>query len=214
MENRELYIALKNAKREFGPLYKKTKAYKGDYETLPQVFDLVEPVLDKHGLDLDQYMVIRNAVDILVTKVIHLETMQEKVSEFQMIVGELEQKDIKMQIEGGLQTYHRRFQIKLVLGLCGEKDDTDGYKPEHKPSGTVTHLAPNEPVAVQGSLPDMKNCVSEKQANLFRAKTARFPDFVKTVFKTYNISNASYIPWKEFSNILKAIDQLEAAANE
>lgn len=218
INKKELFKAFDLATAEFGPLYKTSKGFKGTYEKLPDVYKVVEPVLKKHGLKLHQEMEVRGGADILVTKVIHLETMEHFQSEFQLTLGPLDAGDSKFQEEGGMQTYHRRYQIKLLLGLCGEDDDRDGakyVKPEKKTySVPVEQYASSEhsneqQVSMLDGEDESIEKISDKQVGLFKGRIRLFPDLEKQIYADYKISSAAYIPKADFNNILKLIDRAQ-----
>lgn len=151
MENKELNEAILAAILEFEPVYKESKGNRSKYAKLPAWLDMIVPILAKYKVRLRQPTVFENGFVLLKTQLIHTPTGQFEESVFPLDVGEVKSHEQKEHKEAGIQTYHRRYQIVTLLGLCGEDDDQDGYYAKEKT---------NSP---QSNLPTVK--ATEKQVN-------------------------------------------------
>ena len=74
--NKELYKALSKARAEFPKIVKDSQGQRGKYAKLPDVLEVVVPVLEKNGLYLEQPTVWRDGFAMLNTRIIHIETGQ------------------------------------------------------------------------------------------------------------------------------------------
>jgi len=154
MENnkKDLYSSLIKAWSEFPTIVKNAKGLWA-YENLPGVYDLMSGVLKENNLgiesitDYDFNPVTGERFTVLKMRVIHGPTASYSewsrfplselpISYYVDLIASKVSRDgkggresptgLKNQADGGTQTFHRRYQIKLIFNLCGELDDNDG----------------------------------------------------------------------------------------
>lgn len=162
MDNKDLYLALSNAHPHFPAQVKDSKGQRSKYVKLPDMIDSVFPILKTHGLHLLQKIVFRDQLPILITKIMHLESGQYEESEFPLSLDDVAlQHNSRVQVEGGSQTYHRRYQIKLILGIAEEEEDIDG---EYKKNRETVKNETSQENIVNGV-----KMITEKQLGLLKS---------------------------------------------
>jgi hypothetical protein len=168
-----LYKSLASFQQECPIILKATQGYGYVYSDLPAIFEIINPLLKKHGLGF--YQAVNNGV--IKTVIFHSESGETIESETTMPVDSLIYEDIKKekngqpyiisaikgfegmnkaQAIGSLITYFRRYALSSLLGLVTDKD-TDGAE-AHQP--TAKPVA--KPSAPQG-VPICDNCGSFKK---------------------------------------------------
>lgn len=101
--------------------------YKSKYATLPDILDLVRPVLTKHGLSVIQ----------------DVETVNDKIKVSTLLIhisGEwIEQTGLAVSLDkptaqgaGSAITYARRYMLSALCAISGTNDDDDGNAAEIK----------------------------------------------------------------------------------
>lgn len=142
MENKELYAALLKAHDEYPDLVKDSSSHKNDYLGLPGLLALLKKPLKDNGLYLEQPTDFKDGMPLLITRVVHIKTGQYTQSVFPLTLEETNNKATnRVQQEGSTQTYHRRYQIKTLLGLAEVNDDLDG---EDKKAATQSNYVPSK----------------------------------------------------------------------
>lgn len=152
-DTKKIYKALANFQQEVPVIFKGTEGYGYSYADLPAVFEVINPLLQKHKLGFTQ-LVNHVQADtetpnsdthqtILKTIVFHTETGEtiesntplpqlkygkgvRKEKEIDIIVG-FEGMN-SAQAMGSLITYFRRYALSSLLGLVTDKD-TDAQVP-------------------------------------------------------------------------------------
>lgn len=118
----KIFEQLWAAQREFPPIERNAQGYGYKYTTLSKLKELVEPALEKHGLRLFQYKKL-----IPNTERTSMCTMlRSKEGEAIHTVDVFPVCD-DPQKQGGWETYLRRYQISMLLGVVSEDDD-DGAR--------------------------------------------------------------------------------------
>jgi hypothetical protein len=117
---KELHEALLKVQQELKTIKTDAKGNFGNYASLEQVLDSVEPTLHKHGLLLLQLGTAGEAQNFLTTSVIHVETGQEINSTFMLTPDKPGPQGF-----GAATTYFRRYSILALLGKAtGEDPDS------------------------------------------------------------------------------------------
>lgn len=191
MENKELYRALSKARSEFPALIKDQKGGKGKYIKFPDVLGEVVPILKSNGLYLEQPTIWKDGFVLLNTKIRHVETGQYTESFFPLTIDESATGVSKDQKEGGTQTYHKRYQLFNLLGICGEDDDNDGNYQNDSPKGN----SPNGNV--------MTGLASEPQLRLL--KSLLKPETEKFVLEDNGITSLSQLSKQVASDLIKSL---------
>ncbi len=113
------------------------KGYSYQYATLPDVLNLVRPLLAKHGLSIVQ-MPGGNGRDISMTTTLLHESGEWIESEPLTLKAD----DATAQGAGSAITYARRYSLSAVLGISSEDDDDGNYATQAKKSTPKEKPAP------------------------------------------------------------------------
>lgn len=119
-ETTTLHQALAKAQTEF-PLVKKTENnpfFKSKYAGLPQVLEVVLPILHKNGLTISQSPCSEGNNVGVKTKIIHAESGEIMEESFVMPLAKADP-----QGAGSAITYGRRYALISMLGLNVDEDD-------------------------------------------------------------------------------------------
>jgi len=113
-----LYKALAAFQQEVPVIHKGTQGYGYSYADLPAIFNIINPLMKKHGLGFSQMM-----TDIgLQTTIFHCES-GENISSTATIPQGVQLKGMNdFQVLGSAITYIRRYALSSALGLVTDKD--------------------------------------------------------------------------------------------
>jgi len=130
---RNLFKALAEFQQEVPTIHKGTKGYGYTYADLPAIFEVINPLLKKHGLGFTQLMQGNN----LETIIFHCESGERLTSLAELPQG-IELKGMNaFQVAGSSITYFRRYALSSALGLVTDKDtDAGGEKVSNNESKT------------------------------------------------------------------------------
>lgn len=126
---KNLFKALAAFQQEVPVIHKDTQGYGYSYADLPAIFDVINPLMQKHGLGFTQTV---NGTQ-LCTTVFHVESgeMLEGCADIPQGVNLKGMNDF--QVLGSAITYMRRYQLSAMLGLVTDKD-TDAGGQQTKPT--------------------------------------------------------------------------------
>jgi len=113
-----LLKALSGFQQEVPVIHKETEGYGYTYADLPTIFEVINPILKKHGLGFTQ-LLNENA---LTTVVYHIETGESIESNTSLISGVSLAKMNDFQVLGSQTTYLRRYSLSSILGIITDKD--------------------------------------------------------------------------------------------
>lgn len=151
----KIYKALADFQQEVPVISKDVSGYGYKYADLPSIFEIINPLLKKHGLGFYQAI---NGTKIK-TVLFHVESGEVIESETDMPFDSLIYEDVtnakgvksvikgfegmnKAQAIGSLITYFRRYSLSSLLGLVTDKDtDGTGTKSDGK-----SHLETNDDI--------------------------------------------------------------------
>lgn len=103
--------------------------FKSKYAPLPDILNLVRPILAKHGLSVTQEDVTdENGGVGVATTLLHNSGQYIEYAPFF-----LHPKNLDPQTAGGAITYARRYALNAVLGISGEEDDDGNGASGKKP---------------------------------------------------------------------------------
>lgn len=128
MQESSLTKALLEAQKDF-PLIKKTENnpfFKSKYASLPNILEVVLPILQKNGILLSQVPISENDKIGVRTVFIHAESGQKVEGSFYVSLAKNDP-----QGAGSAITYCRRYALVSMLGLNVDEDD-DGNSASHK----------------------------------------------------------------------------------
>lgn len=133
---KELFKALASFQQEVPTIHKGTKGYGYSYADLPTIFEVINPLMQKHGLGFTQTV---NGTQ-LCTTIFHVKSGEsmEGCADIPQNVALKGMNDF--QVLGSAITYMRRYQLSAMLGLVTDKDtDAGGQQvPKQPTKQTVT----------------------------------------------------------------------------
>lgn len=137
---KNLWKSLASFQQEVPVIHKGTQGYGYSYADLPKIFEVVNPLLKKHGLGFTQLLDTKEGIDYICTVIFHVEsgeTLESKVA-----IPQVELKGMNdYQSFGSGVTYFRRYALSSALGLVTDKDtDASGEQVKHEPKKpTITN---------------------------------------------------------------------------
>lgn len=127
---KNIYKAIADFQQEVPVILKETQGYGYSYADLPTIFEVINPLLKKHGLGFTQVINGTN----LDTTIFHLESGEELKSSTAIPQGVSLKGMNDFQVLGSAITYLRRYAISSMLGLVTDKDN-DASGEQVKKSG-------------------------------------------------------------------------------
>jgi hypothetical protein len=133
---KNLFKALAAFQQEAPVIHKGTKGYGYSYADLPAIFEVINPLLKKHGLGFTQLLNTNEERHYLVTLLFHVETGEQLQSS--TLIPEVELKGMNLyQSFGAGCSYFRRYSLSSCLGLVTDIDtDAAGEQIKKKPKIT------------------------------------------------------------------------------
>lgn len=123
-----IYKSLAEFQQECPVIHKGTTGYGYSYADLPTIFEVINPLLKKHGLGFTQLIQEQNIETIL----FHIDT-GETIKSTTSIPQDVNLKGMnEFQILGSAITYLRRYALSSLLGIVTDKD-TDAAGKQGKP---------------------------------------------------------------------------------
>jgi hypothetical protein len=120
---KNLYKALANFQQEVPVILKGTAGYGYSYADLPAIFEIINPLMKKHGLGSYQSIhTFESDKNYLTTEIFHVESGETKSSSI-LIPQNVQLKGMnEFQVFGSAITYFRRYALSAMLGLVTDKD--------------------------------------------------------------------------------------------
>jgi len=115
---KNLFKALANFQQEVPVIHKGTTGYGYSYADLPAIFEIINPLLKKHGLGFTQAV----WQDYIETTVFHYESGEFLKSNTSIPQGVQLKGMNEFQVLGSAITYIRRYALSSILGLVTDKD--------------------------------------------------------------------------------------------
>jgi len=138
---KNLYKSLADFQQEVPVIHKGTNGFNYSYADLPAIFEIINPLMKKHGLGFYQSVNSEfiNGVPIsgIRTVVFHIESGECIESNTIIPQGVSLAKMNEFQVLGSAITYIRRYALSSMLGLVTDKD-TDASGEQVKPTNTKT----------------------------------------------------------------------------
>ena len=119
---KNLFKSLAEFQQEVPTIHKATQGYGYTYADLPKIFEVINPLLKKHGLGFTQLI---NGTE-LVTIVFHVETGETIESKTAIPQGVQLKGMNDFQVLGSAISYLRRYCISSILGIVSDKDTDAG----------------------------------------------------------------------------------------
>lgn len=137
---KNLFKALSEFQQEVPVIHKGTQGYGYSYANLSTIFEVINPLLKKHGLGFTQ-LVGNNSVKTIVFHVASGEVIE---SETHIPQGVTLKGMNDFQVLGSAITYIRRYAISSALGLITDKDiDASGEQEKPKKQALTELPKPN-----------------------------------------------------------------------
>jgi hypothetical protein len=127
---KHLFKALADFQQEVPVIHKATQGYGYTYADLPKIFEVINPLLKKHGLGFTQLI---NGTQIA-TCLFHIESAESIESKIDIPQGVILKGMNEFQVLGSAITYLRRYALSSMLGLVTDKDtDASGEQVKNEP---------------------------------------------------------------------------------
>jgi threonine dehydrogenase-like Zn-dependent dehydrogenase len=127
---KHLFKSLAAFQQEVPVIHKATQGYGYTYADLPKIFEVINPLLKKHGLGFTQLI---NGTQIA-TCLFHVESAESIESKIDIPQGVILKGMNEFQVLGSAITYLRRYALSSMLGLVTDKDtDASGEQVKHEP---------------------------------------------------------------------------------
>ena len=137
----KLFKALASFQQEVQVIHKGTQGFGYTYADLPTIFEVINPLLKKHGLGFTQLINTHDGDNYLNTIIFHVESGEKIESNTLVPTIELKGQNIYQSFGSGI-SYFRRYCISSALCLVTDKD-TDGageqvkkQQPKNEPKST------------------------------------------------------------------------------
>jgi len=132
---KNLFKSLAAFQQEVPVIHKATQGYGYSYADLPKIFEVINPILKKHGLGFTQQLTNQEGQNCLKTVIFH------ESGEFMESVCMIPYVQLKgmndYQGFGSGVTYYRRYALSSALGLVTDKDtDASGEQVKKDDSKT------------------------------------------------------------------------------
>ena len=136
---KELFKAVAAFQQECPTIHKGTKGYGYSYADLPAILDVINPLLQKHGLGFTQLI----KGQTINTIVFHIESGESIESETH-IPQDVNLKGMnEFQVLGSAITYLRRYALSSMLGIVTDKDVDAAGEQVPKKSKKLLPLLPD-----------------------------------------------------------------------
>ena len=130
---KHLFKALADFQQEVPVIHKGTQGYGYSFADLPTIFNVINPLLQKHGLGFTQLV----GKDEITTMLFHIES-GESLTTNTSVPNNVQLKGMnEFQVMGSAITYIRRYALSAMLGIITDKD-TDAAGEQVKPEKTET----------------------------------------------------------------------------
>lgn len=129
---KNLFKSLASFQQEVPVIHKATQGYGYSYADLPKIFEVINPLLKKHGLGFTQTLHTKEDVNYIATMVFHVETGESIESMVSIPSVSLKGMNDYQSFGSGV-TYFRRYSLSAALGLVTDKDtDASGEQQPKK----------------------------------------------------------------------------------
>jgi len=130
---KNLFKSLAAFQQEVPVIHKATQGYGYSYADLPKIFEVINPILKKHGLGFTQQLTNNDGQNCLKTVIFH-ESGEFMESECMIPYVQLKGMNDYQGFGSGV-TYYRRYALSSALGLVTDKDtDASGEQIKKLPA--------------------------------------------------------------------------------
>jgi hypothetical protein len=130
---KNLFKSLAAFQQEVPVIHKGTQGYGYSYADLPKIFEVINPLLKKHGLGFTQMINSIDGQNYIKTVVFHIESGE--MIDSNNLIPYVQLKGMNdFQSFGSGVTYFRRYCLSSILGLVTDKDtDASGEQVKDEP---------------------------------------------------------------------------------
>ena len=129
---KNLFKALAAFQQEVPVIHKGTQGYGYSYADLPKIFEVINPLLQKHGLGFTQLISSRDNLNYIDTVLFHIESGDRIESSTLIPYCQLKGMNDYQSFGSGI-TYFRRYCLSTILGIVTDKDtDAAGEQVKHE----------------------------------------------------------------------------------
>jgi hypothetical protein len=127
---KNLFKALAGFQQECPVVHKGTKGYGYSYASLPEIFEVINPLLKKHGLGFTQLL----TGSTIKTMLFHIESGEVLDSVTEIPINVTLKGMNEFQVAGSSFTYYRRYALSSMLGIVTDVDnDASGTQTKSQP---------------------------------------------------------------------------------
>jgi hypothetical protein len=128
---KNLLKSLASFQQEVPVIHKATQGYGYSYADLPKIFEVINPLLKKHGLGFTQTLHTKEDVNYIATMVFHVESGEHIESSIAIPYVQLKGMNDFQSFGSGV-TYFRRYALSSALALVTDKDTDASGEQEKK----------------------------------------------------------------------------------
>jgi len=129
---KNLFKALAAFQQEVPVIHKGTQGYGYSYADLPKIFEVINPLLQKHGLGFTQLISSKDNLNYIDTVLFHIESGDRIESSTLIPYCQLKGMNDYQSFGSGI-TYFRRYCLSTILGIVTDKDtDAAGEQVKHE----------------------------------------------------------------------------------
>jgi hypothetical protein len=155
---KNLFKNLAAFQQEVPVIHKGNQGYGYSYANLSTIFEVINPILKKHGLGFTQ-LVGHNEIKTIIFDIQSGETIETTTN----IPDNVDLKGMnKFQVLGSAITYIRRYALSSALGLITDKDtDASGEQVKQAPTKQIDIEGVKANLIVAGNLTELKSLWSK-----------------------------------------------------
>ena len=162
---KNLFKSLANFQQEVPVIIKNSQGYGYQFADLPKIFEVINPLLKKHGLGFTQLIEEQSIITVL----FHVESGERLDSKTDIPQGVTLKGMNDFQVLGSAITYIRRYALSSALGLVTDSDpDANGVKEKPTQQSQPKQETKSEP---KEDKPKVDKWMTEKQFEELKQKT-------------------------------------------
>lgn len=162
---KNLFKSLANFQQEVPVIIKNSQGYGYQFADLPKIFEVINPLLKKHGLGFTQLIEEQSIITVL----FHVESGERLDSKTDIPQGVTLKGMNDFQVLGSAITYIRRYALSSALGLVTDSDpDANGVKEKPTQQSQPKQEAKSES---KEDKPKVDKWMTEKQFEEIKQKT-------------------------------------------
>ena len=162
---KNLFKSLANFQQEVPVIVKNSQGYGYQFADLPKIFEVINPLLKKHGLGFTQLIEEQSIITVL----FHVESGERLDSKTDIPQGVTLKGMNDFQVLGSAITYIRRYALSSALGLVTDSDpDANGVKEKPTQQSQPKQEAKSES---KEDKPKVDKWMTEKQFEELKQKT-------------------------------------------